>query len=191
MASAAQIEAFAWWLGQDRDNRRASVLEAQFNLPRDTATKWVTAYNKELSKVAHDAAQVHLRQYRAEYEQAQSRTVGILPDLIDGIETNARTIKEMAKNGQLVNPDLIGKTASALKTVYSLAEAASGADIAKRRALQPGSDGAGGAPRLPDLSGLFAAAAPAVGEVVEPAETVSNNDPGNENRSDSGGSEEI
>ena len=185
MASAAQIEAFAWWLGQSREGRTAVKISEALNVPLDTAEKWRAAFGRQLAKVASEAVDTHLRQYRAEYEVIQSRTLGALPKLIDGIEANARTIATMAENGGKADPELIGQTVNALKAVYSLAEAASGADIAKRKALQPGSSDGSAVPRLPDLSNLFAAASPAVGEVIEAAETVSNNDSGNENRDDS------
>jgi hypothetical protein len=185
MASAAQIEAFAWWLSQSREDRTAVKIAEKLGVPLDTAEKWRAAFGRQLAKVASEAVDSHLRQYRAEYEVIQSRTLGALPLLVDGIEANARAIATMAESGGKADPELIGQTVNALKSVYSLAEAASGADVAKRRAVQPGSVASNSAPRLPDLSALFSAALPAAGVVVEPAETVVINDSGNENRDDS------
>lgn len=156
MASAAQIEAFAWWLAQDRDGRKAASIADHFGIPADTAEKWRSSFGRELARVAGETVETRLRQYRAEYEVLQSRTIGVLPKLIDAIESNARIIAETAENGGPVDPGLIAGTASALKTVYSLAEAASGADVAKRRASQKPGDGKGGDKLgLPDFSSLF------------------------------------
>jgi hypothetical protein len=156
MASAAQIEAFAWWLGQSPSDRTAAKIAERFSVPDDTAEKWRTAFGRQLAKVASESVETHLKAYRAEYEVIQSRTLTVLPGLIDGIEANARAIRQSAENGGLADADLIGKTVAALKSVYSLAESASGADIAKRRASQKPSDGGGSAVGLPDFSALFA-----------------------------------
>ena len=158
MASVAQIEAFAWWLAQDRDGRKAASIAARFGVPIDTAEKWRTQYGRQLAKIAGESVETHLRQFRAEYEVIQSRTLGALPLLVDAIESNARKLAALAENGELVDVGAIAGTASALKAVYSLAESASGADVAKKRATQKGPSGgdSGGLPALPDLGAVFA-----------------------------------
>ena len=186
MASAAQIEAFAWWLAQDRDGRKAASIADHFGIPADTAEKWRSSFGRELARVAGETVETHLRQYRAEYEVLQSRTIGVLPKLIDAIESNARIIAETAENGGPVDPGLIAGTASALKTVYSLAEQASGADVAKRRASQKPVSGAkgDGSMALPDLGAFFLADSVELEDdspVIKAAENPSINDSGNEN----------
>lgn len=185
MASPAQVEAFAWWLAQDRDGRTALKIAEHFNLPEVTAQRWRAAFGRELAKVAGETVETHLRQFRAEYEVIQSRTLGTLPKLVDAIESNARKIAEMTENDGIVDPGLIAGTASALKTVYSLAEAASGADVAKRRASQkPVAGGKGdGKLALPDLGAFFLAESVEVetlGDVIASEENPPINESGNE-----------
>ena len=186
MASPAQIEAFAWWLAQDRDGRTAVKIAERFNLPEVTAQRWRAAFGRELARVAGETVETHLRQFRAEYEVIQSRTLGTLPKLVDAIEANARKIAEMTENDGVVDPGLIAGTASALKTVYSLAEQASGADVAKKRASQKPVSGAKGDGKLalPDLGAFFLADSvevETVGDVIASPENPSINDSGNEN----------
>ena len=186
MASAAQIEAFAWWLAQDRDGRKAASIADHFGIPADTAEKWRSSFGRELARVAGETVETHLRQYRAEYEVLQSRTIGVLPKLIDAIESNARIIAETAENGGPVDPGLIAGTASALKTVYSLAEQASGADVAKKRASQKPVSGAKGDGKLalPDLGAFFLADSVELEDespLIASVENGSINDSGNEN----------
>ena len=188
MASPAQVGAFAWWLAQDRDGRKAASIADHFGIPADTAEKWRSSFGRELARVAGETVETHLRQYRAEYEVLQSRTIGVLPKLIDAIESNARIIAETAENGGPVDPGLIAGTASALKTVYSLAESASGADVAKRRASQkPVSGGKGdGSMALPDLGAFFLAESvevETVGDVLSSSEIPPINESGNESGS--------
>lgn len=159
MASSSKIEALAWWLGQSRDNRTSTAVSQNLGVPFETAKKWVTAFNADLAKVASEAVAVHLREYREEYEVLQARTMRALPKLLDCLEINTAVLEDMAKNGALADPDLIGKTVTSLKAVYSLAEAASGADIAKKRAVQK-SDDSNGRLALPDMGALFDSARP-------------------------------
>lgn len=192
MASPAQIEAFAWWLAQDRDGRTAVKIQEHFNVPEVTAQRWRAAFGRELARVAGETVETHLRQFRAEYEVIQSRTLGTLPKLVDAIESNARKIAEMTENDGFVDPDLVGKTASALKTVYSLAEAASGADVAKKRASQKptSGDARDGKLALPDLGAFFLADSVEIEDdspVIEAVENPPCNDSGNENRSEPAG----
>ena len=157
MASASQIEAFAWWLAQTKESRTAVKISERFNVPIDTAEKWRTAFGRQLAKVAGETVETHLRQFRAEYEVIQSRTLGALPLLVDAIEANARLFAQMAENGEPVNVKALSGTASALKAVYSLAESASGADVAKKRAAQKPASARNpdALPALPDLGALF------------------------------------
>lgn len=186
MKSPVKIEGFAWWLAQDRDGRSAAAIAEKFGVPIDTATKWRHAYGKELARVAGETVETHLRQFREEYEVLQSRTLGTLPKLMDAIQANSRIIEDMAKTGKPVDPQLIAGTASALKTVYSLAEAASGADVAKRRASQKptSGDARDGKLALPDLGAFFLADSvelETVGGVIASEENPPINDSGNEN----------
>lgn len=156
------------------------------NLPKDTAEKWRSKFGRQLARVASEAVDTHLRQYREEYEVIQSRSLGVLPKLVDGIEANARIIASMAENGGKADPELIGQTVSALKAVYSLAEAASGADVAKKRASQkPVSAGKGdGKLALPDLGAFFLADSVEVEDespLIASPENPSINETGNEN----------
>lgn len=185
MKSPIKIEGFAWWLAQDRDGRRAASIAAHFGIPVDTAEKWRSAFGKELARVAGETVETHLRQYRAEYEVLQSRTIGVLPKLLDAIEANTRKIAETAESGGVVDPGLIAGTASALKTVYSLAEQASGADVAKRRASQKPTSGATGDGKLalPDLGAFFLAESvelETLGDVIASEENGPCNETGNE-----------
>jgi hypothetical protein len=186
MASAAQIEAFAWWLSQPKDGRAAADIVAHFGCSLSTAQKWLGGFNKSLESALQKQIGGKLKEYVAEYEQVQRSASESAVALADMYQTRVNELSNAARIGKSPDIEELGKLASGLKAVYLLAEASSGADIAKRRAVQPGSVASNSAPRLPDLSGLFSVALPAAGEVVEPVETVSGNDSGNENRSDSG-----
>ena len=112
--------------------------------------------------------------------------MAILPALLDGLEANARILQEMVENGKLASPKLIKETASALKTVYAISEAASGADVAKRRAAANRLPGGSSGERLglPDLGAFFLADSVEI-EVESPLiaseENPPINDSGNEN----------
>lgn len=152
------IEAFSWWLGQDKKGRTWRAVSEAFGIPKDTATKWVVRFNKALSTHATPAVEAKLRQFRREHDVVQSEMLTVIADIVEAVKTNSGLLRAMAKSGDPVDPDLISKTASSAKSVYQLMEAVTGADLAKRVAAKAisGGSGASSSGALPDFSGWAA-----------------------------------
>lgn len=186
MASAAQIEAFAWWLSQDMQGRSAACIAGKMGCSMSTAEKWLNSFKRQLAATMQREVGSKLREYVEEYQQVQKTATESALALANLYQTRVNELTLAASLGDSPDPDELGKLASGLKTVYSLAEAASGADVAKKQAVKASVPGPnGGALRLPDLSGMFGDARETVGEVVGDGPDM---DSGNENLPDGGGS---
>jgi hypothetical protein len=191
MASAAQIEAFAWWLDQDKKGRGAESIANRFGITTRQADKWRAAFDSRLRESLQSAIGSKLKAYADEYSVIQKSAIEQVGDLVAISKREVQRMREKSENFGSVDLKELGQAASTLKAVYQLAEQASGADVAKRKAMQPGSsEGTAGQFRLPDLSDLFAAANETVGEVIEVEESVSIMDSGNEISLSDPGSEE-
>ncbi len=156
---ATILEAFSWWLSQERKGRTWKAVAEAFGIPKDTATKWVWKFNKTLSEHTSPAVEAKLRQYRREHDVVQSEMLTVIADIVEAVKTNSGMLRAMAKSGNPVDPDLISKTASSAKSVYQLMEAVTGADLAKRvaaKAISGSGSGSSSSGSLPDFAGWAA-----------------------------------
>lgn len=187
MASTAQIEAFAWWLGQSEDGRSIQSIAQKFGCSVSTAEKWRAKFAKMLANSLQSQVGLKLREYVAEYEHVQRVASQSAASVANLLQTRANELTLLAETGGCVDVDEVAKLASALKTVYSLAEAASGADVAKRRASQKPTSGAKGDGKLalPDLGAFFLADSVEL-EDESPLIASSENPPINESGNESG-----
>lgn len=188
MASAAQIEAFAWWLSQDMQGRSAVCIAEKMGCSMSTAEKWLGSFKRQLASVMQREVGSKLKEYVEEYQQVQKTATESALVLANLYQTRVNELSLAASLGDSPDPDELGKLASGLKTVYSLAESASGADVAKRRASQkPVSGGKGdGSMALPDLGAFFLAESVEVetlGDVLSSEGNGSINESGNESGS--------
>lgn len=185
MASAAQIEAFAWWLSQDMQGRSAVCIAEKMGCSMSTAEKWLGSFKRQLATVMQREVGSKLKEYVEEYQQVQKTATESALVLANLYQTRVNELSLAASLGESPDPDELGKLASGLKTVYSIAEAASGADVAKRRASQkPVAGGEGdGSMALPDLGAFFLADSvelDTVGDVIASEENGPCNESGNE-----------
>lgn len=190
MASTAQIEAFAWWLGQSEDGRSIQSIAQKFGCSVSTAEKWRSKFAKMLANSLQSQVGLKLREYVAEYEHVQRVASQSTASVANLLQTRVNELTLIAESGGSVDVDEVAKLASALKTVYSLAESASGADVAKRRASQKPVSGAkgDGSMALPDLGAFFLAESvevETVGDVIASEENPAINESGNESGSPS------
>lgn len=192
MASAAQIEAFAWWLSQDMQGRSAACIAEKMGCSMSTAEKWLGSFKRQLASVMQREVGSKLREYVEEYQQVQKTATESALVLANLYQTRVNELSLAASLGESPDPEELGKLASGLKTVYSLAESASGADVAKRRASQkPAStDARDGKLALPDLGAFFLADSvelETLGDVIASPENSPCNESGNESGSASAG----
>lgn len=158
MARPAQLEAFNWWIDQNRSGRSSANLAKSRKIPIDTARRWVTEFNKRIAAEIEKSTAIKLTAYVEEYENVQRMATGSAVALAEVYESKADELRALAKTGAKVDLDELNKITSGMKSVYQLAEAASGADVAKSRAKLPTAERAsGGLPALPDMSGIYEA----------------------------------
>lgn len=183
MASAAQIDAFAWWLKQrDKNARSARSVQEKFGVSVATSKTWVAEFNAELASRAKKSVSIQLRARVAEYDAGSeiAATSGLA--LAQVFESK---IAEIKRNPSDCKVSELVQLTSGLKACYQLIEAASGADLAKKQALQSG-EASGSAPsRLPALSSALSVLDV---EAETVSETDSGNDSGNESPSPNPGS---
>lgn len=135
MASVSQLEAFDWWLDQNREERTAARLCEVRGVPFDTARRWVTAFNKRLVREVERSVSVKLNHYVDEYEEVQRLAMQGTVTLSVVYSRQAEKVGEMAQNGEPIDLVEVGRITSGLRTVYQLAERASGADMTKKLAM--------------------------------------------------------
>ena len=188
VSASHQIEAFAWWLDQDRKGRTAESIAERFGITTRQADTWRAAFDRKLSQTLQASVASKLKTYVAEYEQIQSSAIEQAQTLVAITKREVEKLRQASEDFGKVDLKAVGAVASSLKTVYSLAESASGADVAKRRASQkPASGGKGdGKLALPDLGAFFLAESVEVetlGDVIASGENGSINESGNESGS--------
>lgn len=156
---AHQLEAFNWWLDQDKQGRSAASLAARYGVSTRQADTWRAAFDRRLSATLQDAVSSKLKTYVAEYEQIQLSAIRQAQVLVAVTNREVEKLRVISENFGEIKANELGSLASSIKTVYSLAEAASGADIAKKRAVQKPVD-SNGRLALPDMGALFDSARP-------------------------------
>lgn len=186
VTASHQIEAFAWWLDQDRQGRTAESIASRYGISTRQADKWRAAFDRRLSETLQASVASKLKTYVAEYEQIQSSAIEQAQTLVAITKREVEKLRQSSEEFGKVDLKAVGAVASSLKTVYSLAEAASGADVAKKRASQKPVSGAkgDGSMALPDLGAFFLAESvevETVGGVIASPENPPINDSGNEN----------
>lgn len=167
--SPAQLSAFSWWLDQPRENQTALTLSIQAGIAPDTAEKWITAFRRRLSNALEKQVAGKLKQHVEEYERVQTATVESAATVADLLQERVNEIRKTADLGGVIPVKELVVIASGLKSVYQVAEQASGADVVKKKDVQAFARAAskgGEVRRLPDLGELAARARQARGEVI-------------------------
>lgn len=123
-----------------------------------TAEKWLNQFKRQLGAMMQKEVGHKLKEYVEEYRHVQKTATESARALADLYQTRINELSLAASLGEYPDLDTLNKLASGIRTVYSLAESASGADVAKKRATQKGPSGGNpdALPALPDLGAVFA-----------------------------------